>query len=162
MKRRVQRGRAHCVASGEGRSPTLREPYGPAPESGWAFTYPDAGYQTWRSRHRHCPDTRARRLSNTLSRMPAQLFKLPVSQSAGEPEIRNRIPEPAEPAPSRRPAFPEPRQNEHPKASVQSAPQGLGPCETWTLSTSPKRNQVRQRGHPVARRRNDPDRKSEA
>lgn len=60
------------------------------------------------------------------------------------------------PALSRRPAFPEPRQNENPKASIRSASQGTRPRKTWTLSTSPKRSQVRQRCHPIAERRMDP------
>lgn len=88
----MQRGRAHCVASGEGHSPTLREPCGPALESGWVVSYPDAGYQTWRSRHRHCPETRTRKPSITLSRAPAYLFDQPVSQSARGPEVHCHVP----------------------------------------------------------------------
>lgn len=92
MKRRVQRGRAHCVVSREGHSPTLLEPFGPAYGNGWVVSYPDAGYQTWRSRHRHCPETRARRPSITLSRAPAHLFDQPMSRSAREPEVHCHIP----------------------------------------------------------------------
>ena len=92
MKRRVQRGRAHCDVSREEHDPTLREPCGPAPESSWVVASPDSGYQTWRSRHRQCPDTRTRKSSVTLSRVQASLSDQPVFRSAREPEIRRHIP----------------------------------------------------------------------
>lgn len=109
MKRRVQRGRAHCVVSGEGHIPTLREPCGPALENGWVVSYPDAGYQTWRSRHRHSPETRTRKPSITLSRTPASLFDQPVFRSAREPEVHCRVPKLA-------------RTSAVPKASISRAP----------------------------------------
>lgn len=148
MKRRVQRGRAHCVCPERNTTRRFESLAAQHPKAAGCLRIRTLDIRPGEADTEHCPDTRARkpttpyrgyRLHSSTNRCLSQRANRRFAGAS-----RNVV----EPALSRRPAVPEPRQSIRPKASAQSVSRSARPRDTWTPSAFPKESQVRQETTP--------------